>query len=124
MDWLGLIIQVVVSSIIIAPVLWLAGRMLVGADKAKFTDAIWIVVLGVVISALIGSWLTGWLGWLGVIISFILWLGLVKHFFDCGWIKAFIISILANIIYIVIWVILVFVLGLIGITIVAPAVTV
>jgi len=36
----------------------------------------------------------------------IIWLALVKHFFDCGWLKAFVISILAVIIFVVIVVIL------------------
>ena len=44
-----LVISIIVNIIIVAPVLWLAGRALVGKEKAKFTDAIWIVVLGTVI---------------------------------------------------------------------------
>jgi hypothetical protein len=41
------VVQLIVSIIVIAPVLWIAGRLLVGKEKAKGTDAIWIVVLGV-----------------------------------------------------------------------------
>lgn len=37
---------------------------------------------------------------------FIVWLALIKHFFDCGWITAFAVAILAVIIFIVIGVIL------------------
>jgi len=117
MDWVALIVQMIVSIVLIAPVLWIAGRWLAGKDKATLTDSIWIVVLGVVIGTLIGGWLVGWLAWLGVLIMFVLWLGLVKHFFDCGWIHAFVISIVANIVYIVIWAILEFVLELFGITV-------
>ena len=43
----ALVVQLIVSIIVIAPVLWIAGRLLVGKEKAKGTDAIWIVVLGV-----------------------------------------------------------------------------
>jgi hypothetical protein len=39
----------------------------------------------------------------------IVWLGLVKHFFDTGWLMAFAISIIAIIIYLIV----VFILGLI-----------
>ena len=117
MDWTALIIQIIVGIVVLAPSLWLVGRWLAGKDKAKFLDAIWIVSLGVVIGTLIGAWLVGWLAWLGVLIMFIIWLGLVKHFFDCGWIKAFVISLLANILYIIIWFILEFVLAIFGITI-------
>ena len=94
-----LLIQIVVNIIVIAPVLWLAGRALVGAEKAKFVDAIWIVVLGTIISALFNALFSGLLG---SIILFIILLGLVKHFFDCGWLKAFVIAVLAVIIFVII----------------------
>ena len=98
-----LLIQIVVNIIIMAPVLWLAGRALVGAEKAKFLDAVWIVVLGTVISAVFNALFSGIIA---SIILFIILLGLVKHFFDCGWWKALAIAILAVIIFVVIVVIL------------------
>lgn len=55
----ALAIQVIVSTIILSPVLWLSGRALVGKDKAKFTDAVWIIVLGTVIGTLFGAFFTG-----------------------------------------------------------------
>ena len=94
-----LLIQIVVNIIIIAPVLWLAGRILVGSNKAKFVDAVWIVVLGTVISTVFNSLFSGIIA---SVILFIILLGLVKHFFDCGWMKAFAISIVAVIIFAVI----------------------
>jgi len=109
----GLLIQIIVSVIIIAPVLWLVGRALAGKDKAKFTDAIWIVVLGTVIGALV-SWFAGSLGWIGTIIMIIVWLALIKHFFDCGWLKALAIAIIAIIVYIIIFFILIAILAIIG----------
>jgi hypothetical protein len=112
MDLVALLIQIVVGTIIIAPILWLVGRALAGKDKAKFTDAIWIVVLGTVIGAVVGS-LAGSL--LSAVIMFIVWLALIKHFFDCGWLKALIIAIIAVIIFSVILAIL----ALIGIGIIA-----
>jgi hypothetical protein len=99
MDIVGLLISVVVAVIIIAPVLWLVGRTLVGKQKAKFTDAIWIVVLGVVIGAIVGA-LIG--GLFAALIMFIVWLALIKHFFDCGWLMAFAIAVLAVIIFVAI----------------------
>jgi chromate transport protein ChrA len=94
-----LLIQIVVNAIILAPVLWLSGRALVGAKKAKFLDALWIVVLGTVISTIFNSLFSGIIA---SIILLVILLGLVKHFFDTGWLKAFIISLLAVIIFIVI----------------------
>ena len=115
MDILGLLIQIIVSTIIIAPILWLVGRALAGKDKAKFTDAIWIVVLGTVIGALV-SWFAGSLGWIGTIIMIIVWLALIKHFFDCGWLKALAIAIIAIIVYIIIFFILIAILAIIGLS--------
>ncbi len=108
MDLIALLIQIVVSTIIIAPVLWLVGRSLSGKDKAKFTDAIWIVVLGTVIGAVVGAVAVGW-GWIGPIIMIIVWLALIKHFFDCGWFKALAIAIVAVVVFVIIF----FILGVI-----------
>jgi len=107
-DIVGLLIQIVIAIIVIAPVLWLVGRSLAGKDKAKFTDAIWIVVLGIVIGAIV-SYFVG--GLIAAVIMFFVWLGLIKHFFDCGWLKALAIAIIAVIIFIII----AFLLALIGI---------
>jgi hypothetical protein len=93
-------------------VLWLAGRALAGKGKAKFTDAIWIVVLGTVIGTLISAYFTGWIG---TVILLIIWLALVKHFFDCGWLKALAISIVAVIFFVIIAIIL----AIIGIVIIS-----
>jgi hypothetical protein len=99
MDLIALLIQIVVGVIIIAPILWLAGRALAGKDKAKFTDAIWIVVLGTVIGAVVGAFVGGLIA---ALIMFIIWLALIKHFFDCGWLKALVIAIVAVIIFMII----------------------
>ena len=109
MDIISIIINIVVGTIIVAPFLWLAGRWLVGSDKARFIDAIWIVFLGTAINAIIGALLPG-LGLLAVIIMFVIWLALVKKFFDCGWVMAFAISLIAVIIIVIVGVIL----GIIG----------
>jgi len=112
MDLVSLLIRVVVGIIVVAPVLWLAGRGLAGKEKAKFTDAIWIVVLGTVIGAMVGEF-AGIM--LSAIIMFVVWLALIRHFFDCGWAKALLIAIVA----VIIFVIIVMILGVIGIGIIS-----
>ena len=102
MDLVDMLIQIVVGTVILAPVLWLAGRALVGKEKAKFLDAVWIVLLGTVIGAVVGDFS----GLVAAVIMFIVWLALIKHFFDCGWLMAFAIAIIAVIIFVVILVIL------------------
>lgn len=77
MDLTALQIQIIVGTIIVAPVLWLAGRTLEGKQKAKFTDAVWIVVLGTVIGAVVGVYV-GTL--LAAVITFVVWLARAKRF--------------------------------------------
>jgi hypothetical protein len=102
--FINLIITIIVNVIFISPILWTSGRVLVGAQKAKFTDALWIVVLGTVVSSIFGYFFQGILA---SFILFVILLGLVKHFFDCGWLRALAISIIAAIIYIIIAIVLV-----------------
>jgi len=99
-----LIIQIIVNIIVLAPVLWISGRLFVGKDKAKFTDTLWIVVLGTVIG---GFFQYLFSGIIASIIVLLIWLALVKHFFDTGWIKALIIAVVA----IIIWIIIAILLG-------------
>ena len=106
MDLVSLLVQIVISSIILAPVLWLAGRVLVGSDKAKFFDAIWIVLLGTVIGAVVGDFVGSLVA---AVIMFIVWLALIKHFFDCGWLMALAIAIIAVILFVIIAAVLAFV---------------
>jgi hypothetical protein len=106
-DLMALLIQIVVSTVILAPVLWLAGRGLVGKEKAKFFDAVWIVLLGTVIGAVVGAFEISSL--IAAVIMFIVWLALIKHFFDCGWLMALAIAIIAVIIFVVIVAILAFI---------------
>lgn len=106
----NLLWSILVNIIVLAPVLWISGRLLAGSNKAKFTDALWIVVLGTVIGAVFQ-----YLFQQGIIVTIILlliWLGLVKHFFDTGWLKAFAIAIVAAIIWLVIIIIIALILGL------------
>ena len=108
-DLMSIAIQIIVGVIFVSPVLWLVGRWLVGKLKAKFTDAIWIVALGIIIWAIIGY--LSLPGWVAAIVMVIVWLALIKHFFDCGWLKALLIAIVALVIFFVIAFILALVLG-------------
>jgi hypothetical protein len=113
---MSLVIQIVVAAVILAPVLWIVGKWFVGKDKAKFTDALWIGVLGVLIGAVVGFLLPGWGAILGTIIMIVVWIALISHFFDCGWLKAIVIAIIAGIIYLIISLILSLILVAIGLS--------
>jgi hypothetical protein len=107
LDLVALAVSIVVNIVILSPVLWLSGRWLAGSDKAKFSDALWIAILGTVVQAIFGAILPT-LGIIGLIVTLIIWLALIRHFFDCGWLKAFAISIVAVIILVVVVVALAF----------------
>ncbi|MDQ1279508.1 MAG: hypothetical protein QG670_770 [Thermoproteota archaeon] len=103
MDLTGILIQIVVGVIVVAPVLWLSGRALAGKQKAKFTDAIMIVVLGTIVGAVLGAFLGGLIASIAMLI---VWLALIRHFFESGWLKSLAIAIIAVIIFVIIGVIL------------------
>ena len=50
-------------------------------------------------------------GVVGIIITLIIWLVLIKHFFDCGWLKAILVAIVAVVVMIIIVVVLAVILG-------------
>jgi hypothetical protein len=103
----SLLIEIIVSAIIVSPILWLVGRALVGGQKAKFTDAIWIVALGVIINAILGMFIHGIVG---IIVTLIVLLWLIRHFFDTGWLHAIIIAVAA----IIALAVIAFILGALG----------
>jgi hypothetical protein len=65
---------------------------MVGKEKAKFTDALWIVVLGVIINAVLSMFVSGLLG---LLVTLVVWVWLIKHFFDTVWSKAALVGIIA-----------------------------
>lgn len=115
-----LIVNIAVNLIFVAPFLWIAGRLLAGKQNAKGTDAIWIVLIGTVVFYFFNLFLSdfilsGFATIIAYIVMLVIWLALVKHFFDCGWLKALAISIIAIIIAIVILFIIALILVAIGI---------
>lgn len=113
------LLGIVVGSIIIAPILWLVGRAFVGPEKAKFSDAFWIVFLGQAVGGLSNFvFFAVFEGLSAIIISAIIqlliWLALVRHFFDTSGGKALVIAIVAVIVAVIIFAILAAVLIGIG----------
>ena len=107
-DVVATLIGVVVGTIIMSPVLWIAGRLLVGSARAKFTDAVVIVALGSLAGAIVSAFITGWIG---TLIQIVVILVLIQKYYECGWGK----SILVAIVTVVIFIIIVFILGIVGV---------
>lgn len=112
MDLVGIIIQIIIGTVLLSPALWISGRLIAGKDKAKFTDALWIVFLGTIINTVVGAFFGNLIA---TIILLIIWLALIKHFFDCGWIKAIIIAVVAVVIFAVVIALLAIIFAIIGI---------
>jgi len=112
---IGLIIHLIIAGIIGGIFVWLAGKAL-GAPRATYYHGILIVVTAIILTDIIGYFLSG-LGWITTIIEIIIILLLIKHFFAVGWLKAIVIAILA----VVIAIIVAFVLALIGLGFAAAA---
>jgi len=99
----SIIFSIVVGVIVTAPVLWIAGRLLVGPSKAKFTDAIMIVILGNIAGAVISAIVGGYVGALAQIVVFLF---LIKHYYECDWLKALAVAVVTVVIFVVILIIL------------------
>ena len=107
---INLVIHIIINAILLTGVLWISGRFLAGKDKAKFTDALWIAVLGTVIADVLGLFIVGVIA---TLIVLFVWIALIKHFFHCGWLKAIAIGIIT----ILMLVVIALILGLLGIVI-------
>ena len=99
MNIVGLLIQIVIGMIVSAPALWIVGKWRVGPEKAKITDALWISALGTIVNVVIGS-LNG--GGIGSIIQFVIYLYLIKKYYETDWINSLIISIVATVLVLVV----------------------
>ena len=91
---------ILLPLLILTVVLYLAGRLVVGGRRARFGDAFLIALLGTIISAITTLFISNSL--LLIIIQVIVWLALIKHFYETGWLGALAVAILSVIVFIVI----------------------
>ena len=85
------IIGIIAGSIIQAPILWISGRILVGADQAKFMDAVWISVLATTANIVLGMFVGVEAGG---IVQLLIYLFLVSKYYETGWVKAAMVAVL------------------------------
>ena len=99
-DLISLLIGLVIQAIIIAPVLWLAGKFLAKSEDATIVNSFLIVFVGTIVQYLF-IWVAGMFNlllWLAPLLSIIIWLFMIKKYFKVDWIKALLVAILAGII--------------------------
>ncbi|MCX6648799.1 MAG: hypothetical protein NTV61_05360 [Candidatus Bathyarchaeota archaeon] len=104
----SILISLVAQIIIMVPALWIVGRMLTSAQNAKFTDAIMIVVLGSIASTVVGLFLPGIVGSL---VQVIVYLYLIKKYYECSWGKAAAVAVVTVLVFVIIAAVLGVVLG-------------
>lgn len=106
-------IAFIVKLLVLTIVFYIAGVLIVGKKRALLVDAFVIALLGIVISTFIMAVLRGMViftfdshkfglgSGLGLLISFFVYLLLIRHYYETGWLGAFFVAILAVIIFVV-----------------------
>lgn len=97
------IISFIINLIVMTIVFYVAGVIVVGKRRALFSDAFVISLLGTVVGNIC---LLFFPPIIGLILSLIVWLLLIKRYYETGWLGALAVAVLAVIIYVVVLVIL------------------
>jgi len=103
-------IEFIVKLVILTIVFYVAGRMVVGKRRAKFSDAFVISLFGTLTGTILNLFIPQYS--LGEVLSLIVWLLLIKHYYETGWLGALAVGILAVIAMIVLGFLVGFLLGL------------
>jgi hypothetical protein len=104
-----------VSLLVLTVVLYLAGLIVVGGKRARLTDALIISLLGTVLSTLFFMFIPYPL--IGLILSIITWLLLIKSLYETGWLGSLAVGILAIIIFLAVIILLALFFGILAIII-------
>ncbi len=92
-------------------IFYIAGRLVVGKKRALFRDAFVISLLGTIVVNIVSLFMPN-VQLIGLILSLIIWLLLIRHYYETGWLGALAVAILAVIIYVVIGLILFLILSI------------
>lgn len=99
-----------INLVVLAVVIYLAGLIVVGGKRALFTDAFIISLLGTVLSTLFFLFIE--IRFLALILSVLVWLLLIKRFYETGWLGAIAVGLLAIIVFLVVTILLALVMGI------------
>ena len=97
------IVSFILNLIVMTIVFYVAGVIVVGKRRALFSDAFVISLLGTVVGNICMLFFRLEIG---LILSLIIWLLLIRHYYETGWLGALAVAVLAVIVYAVILVIL------------------
>lgn len=103
------LISFVVSLLILTVVFYIAGAIVVGRQRALLSDAFVIALLGTVVNSIC---LLFFPPLVGLILSLVIWLLLIRRYYETGWLGALAVGILAVIVSVVVLVVLGIILGI------------
>jgi ABC-type Fe3+-siderophore transport system permease subunit len=107
------IIRFIVNLVVLTAVFYMAGIIVVGRKRALPSAAFIIALLGIIISTFFMALLPGMVIFtfdshqfglgpgLGLLISFFVYLLLIRHYYETGWLGALAVAILAVVIFVV-----------------------
>jgi hypothetical protein len=99
-----------VELLVLAVVLYIAGRIVVGGKRALFSDAFIIALLGTILSSIFMVFIPYSL--LALLLSIFVWLLLIKRLYETGWLGAIAVGILAIIVFVVVLVLIALLFGI------------
>lgn len=109
--WLLELVAFIVELIIMAIIFYIAGVTVVGKRRALLSDAFVISLLGTIVSNICIRFLSAYLTLafdsvlrlnIGVILSLIGWLLLIRYYYETGWLGALAVGIMVVIIFMVV----------------------
>lgn len=103
-------VSIFISFFVLAVIFYLAGLIVVGGRKARFTDAFLISLLGTVFSAVFFAFIPYPL--IALLLAIFVWLLLIKQLYETGWLGAIAVSILAIVVYLAIAILVALALGI------------
>jgi len=104
LGFLFLIAIFLLPLLVLTVILYLAGLVVVGGRRARFSDAFLIALLGTIINSICALFIPYFI--ILILVQIIVWLGLIKYFYETGWLGALAVAILSVIAFIIILVIL------------------
>ncbi len=99
------VVSFIVNLLVMTIVFYVAGIIVVGKRRALLSDALVISLLGTVVGNIC---LLFFPPVIGLLLSLIVWLLLIRRYYETGWLGALAVAVLAVIIYVVVLVILAF----------------
>jgi len=97
------LVKFVVGLFVLTFVFYIAGVLVVGRKRALFSDAFVISLLGTIIEAVCTLFFPLWIG---ILLSLLVWLLLIRHYYETGWLGAIAVGILAVIVLVVVGILL------------------